>query len=319
MATYITFDRPELLWFLATVPLLIFTHLYFIHHARRKAILFGNFSTLTRITGKKVRTLNLVLLAVRLLVVTAIVFAIAGATLWRSGVRSDNDVILLLDASASMATRDMGTSRLEAAKDAARLFIDDLEPSMRIGVVQYSGLSMVVTEPTIDRSAIRRGIAAVELKPIGGSDIAGAIVTGSNLLASSERGRVLVVLSDGVAALSLYDDNPIPQAIAYARDRGVVIHTIGVGTQRSGSFIPTLEAEAALFDEQNLQIIANGTGGVYAWARDPSQLKDTFARIAEERERAQIPLPLSDELFIVVLFAVLVEWGLINTRYRILP
>ena len=43
-----------MLWFLFCIPLLIFSHIYFLHHAKRKAIAFGNFHTIERVTGKKV-------------------------------------------------------------------------------------------------------------------------------------------------------------------------------------------------------------------------------------------------------------------------
>lgn len=319
MVTYFTFVRPELLWLLFTVPLLVFAHLYFMHHARRKAILFGNFKTLERITGKKILTKNILLLIVRILMLACLVFSVAGTTLWRSGDRTDNDVVLVIDASASMTVTDMGAARIDVAKDAAGSFVDTLDASMRIGVVQYSGLSTVVTEMTTDRGEVRRGIDGIAIRPLGGSDVAGAIVTGANLLSSSEGGRVVVLLSDGVAALSLYDDNPIPQAIEYARDRGIVIHTIGIGTQQAGSLIPTLEAQAALFDEQNLMTIANSTGGSYTWARDTAQVSGAFSRISEARREAVIPTPLSEVLLVIVVIVFFIEWGLINTRYRMLP
>lgn len=319
MVTYLTFERPDLLWLLFTIPVLVFAHIYFMHHARKKAILFGNFKTLERITGKKVLTKNILLLIVRVLLLACLVFSVAGTTLWRSGERADNDVVLLIDTSASMGVSDMGGTRIDAAKTAAQSFVDSIEPSMRLGVVQYSGLATVVTEMTFDRGLVQAGIESIELKPLGGSDIAGAIVTGSNLLSTAEQGRVIVLLSDGVAALSLYDDNPIPQAIEYARERGVVIHTIGVGTQQTGSLIPTLEAEAALFDEQNLRAIANATGGSYAWARDQTQLSGAFSRVTAARREAVIPTPLASVLLVLAVVVFFVEWVLINTRYRLLP
>jgi Ca-activated chloride channel family protein len=316
---YFTVDHPLALWLLFALPLLLFTHLYFMHHARRKAILFGNFKTLERITGKKILTKNLLLLVLRLVIVTCLVFAAAGTTLWRIGEQAENDIVLVIDASASMATADMNGTRIEAARTVLETFVNELDARSNIGIVQYSGLPEIVTVPTDDRAQVRAGIAALKLKPLGGSDIAAGILTATNLLADKENGKVIVLLTDGVASLSLYEDNPIPQAISYARSKGVVIHTIGVGSQRVGSFVPGLEAEAIIFDEQNLRRIAEDTGGTYTWALDPPQLRAAFDTALGARERAFVATNLSGVLILIALGVVFVEWGLLNTRFRILP
>lgn len=316
---YFAIEKPLVLWLLFALPLLLFTHLYFMHHARRKAILFGNFKTLERITGKRILTKNLFLLSLRLVIVTCLIFAAADTTLWRIGEQAENDMVIVVDASASMATADMNGTRIEAARTAVASFVDELDVRTSIGLVQYSGLPEVIVAPTDERARVRAGVDAIKLKPIGGSDIAAGIVTATNLLADKENGKVIVLLTDGVASLSLYEDNPVPQAISYARSKGVVIHTIGVGSQRVGSLVPGLEAEAILFDEANLRRIAEDTGGTYTWAVNVPQLSAAFETALGARERAFVPTHLTGILVLVALAIVFVEWGLLNTRFRILP
>jgi len=319
MNYYFTVSEPALLWLLFCIPLLIFTHLYFMRHARRKAILFGNFKTLERVSGKRLLTKNILLLALRLLVLTALIFAAADVTLWKLGDRGTADVVILVDASATMATEDMSGSRLEAAKRTTQQYVDGVTGVTAIGIVQYSGLPLVLTNPVTDRRAVQAAIDSIALQPLGGTDIAGVIVTGTNLLANSLNGKTLILLTDGVAALSLYDDNPIPQAVEYARERGVVIHTIGIGTERFGSFVPGVAMEAILFDEQNLQAIADATGGTYTWAQDSTALANAYQTITGETARGWVPTPLSNALLLLALCALFLEWGLQNTRYRLLP
>jgi hypothetical protein len=132
----------------------------------------------------------------------------------------------------------------------------------------------------------------------------------------------VVLLTDGVSSLSLYEENPIPRAVTYARSNNVIIHTIGVGTQTptgAGAFIPGLHSEAVTFDEQNLQLIASSTGGEYAWARSPEQLEAAYERIIDEGSIAVVPLRLSFGFLFLALILLFLEWGLTNTRYRLLP
>lgn len=317
----LTFDNPAMLWFLFSIPLLIFAHLYFLHHAKRKAILFGNFHTLERVTGKRLLTKNLLPLFIRLLTVTFLILAAAGTTLWQETQESTNTVVLVVDTSASMTAEDMNGTRLDAAKAAAVTFIDEAEKVTHVGLVQFSGLAQVALTPTMDREAAKAAVQEARIQTLGGTDIAGAITTGVNVLSSARNGRVMILITDGVSSFSLYEENPIPKATLYARDNNVIIHAIGVGTQTGGAtaYIPSLQAQAASFDQQNLEQIANATGGRYAWARNPEQLAQAYVDILREGSTAIIPLRLSYGFLFVALLLLFVEWGLANTRYRLLP
>jgi Ca-activated chloride channel homolog len=316
----IIFDEPVMLWFLFSIPLLFFTHLYFMHHARRQAIKFGNFATLERVTGKRLLTKNILLLVLRSLIIVCLVFAAAGTSIWHETQKTDNDVVIVVDTSASMTTEDMDGTRIEAAKNAAKGFVENVDKTASIGVVQFSGLAEVVVAPTTDREAVLAGIDSIKIKNVGGTDVAAGIVTGTNLLATARHGRVILLMTDGVSSVSLYDESPIPASIAYAQKHHVVIHTIGVGTQTTGiGFIPGLQSKAASFDEQNLQTIANGTGGQYTWARNSQQLANAYMSVIEEGSTAFVPLYLNFGFLFVALLLLFVEWGLLNTRYRILP
>lgn len=321
MVTQITFTYPGMLWFLFAIPVLVFAHLYFMHHARRQAIRFGNFETIRRITGKRLLTRNALHLIARCLVVLALVLGAAGTTLWRESTQLQSDVVILIDSSASMIASDMNGTRLAAAKDAARAFVSQLPGTASIGVVQFSGLAEVLAAPTSERGDVLAAIDRVEIRTIGGTDLAGAITLGASLLTPSEKGRVLLLLTDGVASVSLYESDPLPRAIEYAKTHGVVVHTIGIGTQGAGlgAFIPGLEAQSATYDEQNLQAIADATGGKYAWARSAEQLQVAYEATSQEGNTGVEPVRLSFWLVFAGMIMLFFEWGLANTRYRVLP
>lgn len=318
MVFQISFDQPYALWLFFTVPLLVFSHLYFMHHAKKKAIRFGNFHTIERVTGKRILTKNILLLVVRIFILSLLILAAAGTTIWRDVEQNENDIVFLIDSSASMTASDMDGTRLDAAKQTANTIVDLLTYSTKIGVVQFSGLAQVQQMPTTDSTLVKNAVNSITILTAGGTDVSGGIYTAVNLLANSEKGKAVVLITDGVTSVSLFEENPLPKAIAYAQKNHVIIHTIGIGTQQ-GTFLPGIDARVAEFDEQNLQEIAAGTGGTYSWARSPDQLAIARENLIKSAGVAIVPTPLIFVFLLSAIIVVLFEWGLSNTRFRILP
>ena len=87
--------------------------------------------------------------------------------------RRDGTVILAVDVSASMAATDLGPSRIEAAKSAARELVQRQPDNVRIGVVAFGGSGLVTQEATADRAAV---LAAIDrLSPQGGTGLGGGL------------------------------------------------------------------------------------------------------------------------------------------------
>ena len=80
-----------------------------------------------------------------------------GRRRWCPQPRREGTVILAFDVSASMAAPDLAPTRMEAAKAAARTFVQRQPPTVRVGVVAFSGSGLVTQEPTSDRAARARG------------------------------------------------------------------------------------------------------------------------------------------------------------------
>ena len=68
--------------------------------------------------------------------------------------RQEGTVILAFDVSGSMAADDLQPSRIEAAKAAARTFVERQPPSVQVGVVVFSDSGFTVQTPTNDQEAI---------------------------------------------------------------------------------------------------------------------------------------------------------------------
>src|SRR3989442_12920804 len=66
----------------------------------------------------------------------------------------EGTVILAIDVSGSMLAEDMKPNRIEAAKAAARAFVDKQSDSVKIGVVSLSREASIVQSPTTDNGLV---------------------------------------------------------------------------------------------------------------------------------------------------------------------
>ena len=82
---------------------------------------------------------------------------------------------MVLDVSDSMSSTDVAPTRLQAAKEAALVFLDDLPSDLTVSLVAFSGQAQVLAPPTSDRSVIVEALVAL---PRGdGSAIGDAVDT----------------------------------------------------------------------------------------------------------------------------------------------
>ena len=62
----ITFENPIYLWYLLSIPLLIYTHFFLLRRSKAVAMKFANFEALKRVTGGMILSRNVNLLVLRL-------------------------------------------------------------------------------------------------------------------------------------------------------------------------------------------------------------------------------------------------------------
>jgi Ca-activated chloride channel family protein len=195
--------------------------------------------------------------------------------------RRDGTVILAFDVSASMGATDLAPNRLDAAKAAARTFVERQPPTVRIGVVAFSGSGVVTQEVTPDRGVV---LAAIErLRPDGATALGRGLQTSLSAIAGKP---VLVDAGPGVepqgpdlgyhgsAAVVLFSDGentaePDPVDVAeLASSAGVRVYPVGLG-RPEGSVIEVDGFQlATALDEPTLREIAARTDGRYVPAAD---------------------------------------------------
>lgn len=309
----ITFTNPSYLWFLISIPILIILHFLSLKSTRRRALKFANFDAISRITGEEILSKNLFLLFIRVIILLLVIFAASGTILWYKGISSEHDIVLTIDASQSMLADDYSPNRLEAAKEAALLFIDSVPGEMGIGVVSFSGATLVENKVTTNLNQVENAIKNITVHGFGGTDLGQAMITSANLLVSEKRAKAIVLLTDGRSNIGISPG----EAVDYLNEEGIMVYTIGIGTLEGGKFIEDTEVVSVL-DEETLMNIANSTGAVYYRATDEISLGEAFKEIAVSGEK-KLSKNLSISLMVIAFIVLLIEWVLVNTRYRILP
>ena len=88
--------------------------------------------------------------------------------------RFEGTVILAFDVSGSMAATDVAPTRMEAAKAAAKAFVERQPTSVRIGVVAFSDSGFAVQPPTNDQAEVQAAIA--RLGPERGTSLGQGII-----------------------------------------------------------------------------------------------------------------------------------------------
>jgi tight adherence protein B len=142
-------------------------------------------------------------------------------------------VILLIDTSGSM-----GTAGMQTVVRAADAFLAAVPKDVYLGVVAFSTAPTVVTPPTLDRAAVRAGIAA--LKPAGETSLYDALATTLTQLGTSGD-RSFVLLSDGGDTRSR---NTLAQTLAALSASGVRAQVVGFKTSDSQVSVLTSLANA---------------------------------------------------------------------------
>jgi Ca-activated chloride channel family protein len=198
---------------------------------------------------------------------------------WQKGI----DIAVVLDVSGSMKSVDIEPSRLDAALETIDAFIEK-RPRDRISLIIFAGTAYTRIPLTLDHNVIRESLKQVDTSSVNedGTAIGMAIAVGLNRLKKSDAAsKIILLVTDGENNTGTI--NPTT-ASELARDMGVKVYTIGVGTDKT--IIPVQAFGQTLYrqyegglDEELLKQVAEMTGGQYYRARDSKSLPRIFSSI----------------------------------------
>ena len=173
------------------------------------------------------------------------------------------EVVLVVDRSGSMESDDYLPTRLDAARRAAEVFLQQIQPGDSAAVLSFSEYATLDAPLTEERGLSLRALNG--LYPDGSTAIGDALYHAIEVLegGADESVKAVVLLSDGA---SNEGRDPLTAA-REAADAGIPVFTVGIAT-------PGDE-----FDERTLRGIADTTGGEYLYALDASELSRVYERM----------------------------------------
>ncbi len=202
---------------------------------------------------------------------------------------SEGRILVLFDVSLSMMATDVDPTRLDAAKAAAREFVEQVDPDIEVGLVSFSGSVATEVQPTLDREALDQGIEELELAE--STAIGDALAHGSDLLtqlageadAQNDEGATaddeelapgaMVLLTDGETTVG----RPTEVGAQEAADAGIPVFTIAFGTPEGSITDPASgEVVPVPVQPEPLEQVAEVTGGAAYEATTGTALADAY-------------------------------------------
>ncbi len=219
-------------------------------------------------------------------------------------------VILAIDTSLSMQATDVAPTRLAAAKDAAKLFLDQVPKDMNVGIVSFNGNAAVRVEPTKDRDAARQALDNLQLgeRTAIGEAIFVSLDAIKTVPPAKDGAKVparIVLMSDGATTSGRSNSS----ATAAAKKAGVPIDTIAFGTDHGTVNLPDSPLPVpVLVDRPALAAIASQAGGHAYTAASQGEISTVYKSIGKSIGYRTINKDISAE-YELVAFGLLVIAG----------
>lgn len=271
------FARPEFLYLLYALPLLIGFAVYMIYRQKKLISRFAGAEIFSNLLSNKSRLKENLKLAIVLLVFPFIILGIANpqiGTKIEEVKQKGIEIYILLDISQSMLAEDLLPNRLDKAKSEINALLQKLKGD-RIGLIIFAGDAYIQFPLTTDYSAAGLFLSAVDVNsiPKPGTAVASAInLALESFDYESPSRKVIITITDGED-----HEGDLESALSEAKDKSVNIYTIGMGSP-DGAPIPVYDGGRnrigfkqdgsgnpviTRLDEQTLQKIAAETGGEY--------------------------------------------------------
>jgi Ca-activated chloride channel family protein len=149
-----TFLAPLMLLALLLVPVLLALYLWVQRRRQRYAVRFTNLDLLANLAPKRPSWRRHLPPILYLTAVAALAIGLARPQMVVATPREDATVMLAIDVSGSMKATDVDPTRLDAARSAAKSFIAQLPPGIRVGIVAFASRPVTLVEPTTDHAKL---------------------------------------------------------------------------------------------------------------------------------------------------------------------
>jgi Ca-activated chloride channel family protein len=301
------FANPHMLWLLLAIPPALLAFFWWAGRTRQRLLTqFIQARLLPSLTIGISATRQKISIGCLVLAVVCLILALARPQWgydWEEIRQRGLDIVVAVDTSKSMLAEDIAPNRLARAKLAA-LELMQRARADRLGLVAFAGSAFLQCPLTIDDTAFRQSVEAlnVNIIPQGGTAIAEAIETALTAYKEDDNYKVLVLFTDGED-----HDSGALEAAEKAAKAGMRIFTIGIGTA-DGELLRIKDAQGGndfVRDEQGnvvkshlnerlLQQIAGATEGGFYLPLRGAQAIDTLY----DQGLAKLPKSQHQEKFV---------------------
>ena len=194
----LSFASPVLLWGLLLLPLAVAGYLMAQRRRARYAVRFTNLDLLANLIPHTPAWRRHLPTGLYLLSLGSLLVSLARPQAIVPVPKEHATVVMVMDTSGSMAASDVQPTRMAAARQAGKTFLDVLPPKFRVALVPFSTTAQVAVRPTTDRAAVREALDA--LRADGGTAMGDAIQRGLEV-AQSVNGNPDVAANGGAGAV----------------------------------------------------------------------------------------------------------------------
>jgi len=212
-------------------------------------------------------------------------------TVTRSGV----EVIIALDISNSMLAEDVRPSRLEKAKHLIGRLVDQLKDD-KVGLIVFAGDAFTQIPITNDYISAKMFLQSIDptLLSKQGTAIGSAIELATRSFTSKEEvGRAIILITDGEN-----HEGGVDQAIKKAREKGIQIHALGVGSPEgapipirgSNDYMKDREGNVVVtrMNEEMCQQVAQQGNGIYVRVDNTNTAQRAISKEIDKMAKADI-------------------------------
>ncbi|MFB4277737.1 MULTISPECIES: VWA domain-containing protein [unclassified Nonomuraea] len=268
------------LWLLLLVPVALIALMYVVMALRSRtayAVRFTNLDLLDKVAPRRPGWRRHVPAAALLLMFALLVVGFARPTAEVQVPRDRATIMVAFDVSASMGATDVAPNRFEAAKQAARQFVQGLPERFNLGLVSFSSAASVAVPPTLDRQTVLTALD--RLSTASGTAIGEAVYSSLEAVASLDSEEEappahIVLLSDG----SNTTGRTLSDAAAEASNRGIPVTTIAYGTPDGTISLSGREVPVPV-DGPALRGLAEAAGGGFYEAASGDELQAVYEDI----------------------------------------
>lgn len=342
---FVNFLWPEFLWLLLAVPVLVAVYVWLLSRKKKQALRYASLSIVREAMGRGQSWRRHVPPVLFLLSMVAMLLAASRPMAVITLPSNQQTIMLAMDVSGSMRAMDVQPSRIVAAQEAAKKFIQELPRHVRVGIVAFAGSAQVAQLPTlarddlitaIDRFQLQRGTATgngimlslATLFPDHGIDIAelsnpGGYGRRARSQSLDQAGRepkkeftpvapgsyssaAIIMLTDGQRTTGV---DPM-DAAKMAADRGVRVYTVGIGTVDGETIGFEGWSMRVRLDEETLKAVANRTQAEYFYAGSATDLKKVYDTLSSKLTVEKKETEISGLLALVAALLALASAGL---------